>query len=745
MVRSNFNTVQRVPSPEPMAHIDTSSQGAPDEALDGMGDDLIADEGPDHEAHLMKAMTFAEAGGDISDMLEAGKLTSLGTSAVREWRMDCGSREDWLERAKKYLDLAAQESADEDAREPIWENAADINYPILSTASGQFLARAAPELIKGDKVVGMKVFSPPAQKPGPIELAKAGPQPQDDQQAQAASQQLQQAEQAQQQAAIVAEQRNARAERIKHYLNWLIFYQMDGWEDDSDLLLLQASVVGTGFKKVYMGESGLKSDFLSATCLTVHNDTANIHTCPRITHEFEAYPYEIEDRIRAGVYRDVELPNVGEDPEQPRKFIEQHRLDDLDGDGLSEPYIVTIDVETQQVLSVVPAYTPDDITVDQTNGRILRIERWLPFPAFTFLPDPRGRFYGIGLGSLLDSITDSVDTSLNQLIDAGTAQIAGGGFIGAGVRLQGSGQGGSIFFRPGEYQAAGTPGQNLREAIWERTVPNPSPVTMQMLEMLLAAAKDIASIKDVITGDAPSTAPVGTTLALQNQALQVFSSIYKRIYRGFRDEFRLMYRCLKRWATDRERQQYQELTGGDFDQDFQGDGTDIQPVADPTVVSKMQKISKMQTLLQFAESPVGMAAGMTQAGPAQEIAKDFLDVIDIDRPERFLAQVAPNPELVAKTKLMEAQAADLGAKTQKTGAETQRTEAETSKIAVEAGKTVAETEHTEAKTTGEHAKTLGILADNSLTHHSAHVIADQIQETGSLQPPPEEPTGGPSQ
>lgn len=726
MATTNIKTVQRVPVPEPMAHI-TTGGGQPDER----DYDLDADT-PDYEHHLIKAHAYAQRGGNICEMLDPAKVAEIGVKAVREWNMDSGSRKDWVENAKKYLDLAAQETNNEDAREPIWENAADVNYPILSTASGQFLARAEPELIKGDKVVGVKVFSPPARKPDPITAAKAGPQPQNDQQAQEAMQAIQAAKQQEDQANAVAVARNARAERIKHYLNWLIFYQMDDWEGESGLLLLQASIIGDGFKKVYMSESGLKSDFLSSTCLTVANDAKSIFTAPRITHEFEVYPYEIEERIRGGVYNDIQFPRVSEDPEAPRSFIEQHRLDDLDGDGLAEPYIATVDVETQQTLSIVPAYTPEDIIVDEDSGRIKRINRWIPFPHFVFLPDPRGRFYGQGLGALLDSITDSVDTAVNQLLDAGTAQIAGGGFIGAGVRLQGSGQGGTIFFRPGEYQTVGTAGQNLREAVWERTIPQPSAVTFQMLELLLAAAKDIASIKDVITGDAPSTAPVGTTLALQNQALQVFSSIYKRIYRGFRDEFRLMYQCLKRWGDDRERQQYLELTGGDFDEDFAGDGTDIQPVADPTVVSKMQKIAKMQTLLQLAESQVGMAAGMTQPGPAQALISDALDVLDVDRPERFIAEVPPNPEAIAKTQDMTAAAAEKQARAQKLGADAQ----------TEAVKTAVEAQHTMAKTTGEHAKTLAVLADNSLTHHSMHQIADQIQQTGSLQPPPEEPPEG---
>ncbi|MDE2106632.1 MAG: hypothetical protein KGL39_55970, partial [Patescibacteria group bacterium] len=150
---------------------------------------------------------------------------------------------------------------------------------------------------------------------------------------------------------------------------------------------------------------------------------------------------------------------------------------------------------------------------------------------------------------------------------------------------------------------------------------------------------------------------VGTTLALQNQALQVFSAIYKRFYRGFRDEFRLMFQCLKRWATPKMKAQYAELTGGDFDQDFTGDGTDIQPVADPMVVTKIQKSSRFAALLQLAESPVGMAAGMQQPGPAQAIVTEGLDLLDWDRPERFVAPVPPNPALQAKVQEMAASAA----------------------------------------------------------------------------------------
>ncbi len=269
-------------------------------------------DGPHRHGQLSLLREYAETGGDISHLLDSGTLVRMGTDAVREWRMDTGSRAQWLEHAEKYLNLAAQDDDDDDdKREPLWgDTGSNVDYPILSTACSQFLARASPELIKGDKVVGVKVFSPPAQKPDPIEQAKAGPQPQNDEEAQIAMAAIQQAQQAQAQASAMAESRNARAERVKHYMNWLIFYQMDDWEGDTDLLLLQCSAIGTGFKKVYMSPSGLKSEFLSSTCLTVNNNTKTLAECPRVTHEFEIFPNDIEEGRRSGRYRDIELPNV---------------------------------------------------------------------------------------------------------------------------------------------------------------------------------------------------------------------------------------------------------------------------------------------------------------------------------------------------------------------------------------------------------------------------------------------------
>ena len=716
---AQIKSVQRVPSPEPTgAHINTALDTGPEDS----------ELKPLDRLHM-----FASAGGDISDLLTDAELSELGVTAIREYRIDDSSRADWKQRAERDLRIAAQEREEDDSRDPLWgDEGADINSPLLTIGSLHFAAKASPDLIKGDQVVGVKVFSKP-KPPEPIQ--QPPPQPQNPQQAAQIQQAMQQqAQQAQMQAAQeqqAEEAKNARGKRVKAYMNFLIFYRMDGWEDETDQLLHEAPIVGGGYKKVYMGSTSLRSDYVSSLNLVVHNNTKSLYRCPRISEEFEVYPYEVDEHVASGRYRQGSQgrlqPRAGEDDQEPYKFIEQNRLSDLDGDGMAEPYIVTVDKDTNTVLRVECAFSADDVFT--RDGKVTRIDRWDMYAPFRFLPDMKGRWHGTGWGKLLEPISDSVDATINQLLDAGTAEIAGGGFISSGVRLQGSGTGGVVTFQPGEYAVANVPAGTLQDSIWERTVPHPSEVSFKLLTLLLDWGKEIMSTQDVVTGDAPSTAPVGTTYALQNQALMSYRACFKRMYRGFKEEFRLMYKTIKRFATDKMRQEYQELTGGDLDQDFAGDGTDIQPVADPSVVTKMQKMARNQAVMQLAESELGQAAGMTQPKQAQKIMGDILEDMDIDQPENYVGDVQPNPEVLAKAQDMQASAAKKQAETQAIPAKLQL---EQHKLMVDATDRAEQADDRKADVGLIHAKTIHELALSTLDTHEAHKEADRIAQTGSV-------------
>jgi chaperonin GroES len=409
-------------------------------------------------------------------------------------------------------------------------------------------------------------------------------------------------------------------------------------------------VVGCAFRKTWWDAPRSKpcSALVSPLRLVVSAQAKSLQTAPRVTEEIpDVYPYQITARVRSGFYRDVDLPATGEDDQAPRMLLEQHRLDDLDGDGFEEPYVVTVDKETRQVLRLESAYSPEQVKMNAETDEVVEIDRFVPYTKYSFLPDPEGGFYDIGFGHLLEPLTAVIDTTINQMLDAGHAQVAGGGFIASGLRLQGSGQSGALKWRPGEYKTVNASGQDLRNAIYERTFPAPSPILFQLLDLMLGAAKDIASIKDVITGDAPTTAPVGTTQAMIEQGLQVFTAIYKRVYRALREEFRRFYGCVSAYGDPQDYLEVVDDPEADFDRDFNLSDKDICPVSDPSVATKLQAMGKAQLLLGFT------GRGLNDP----EIYKRAFRAFDIEDPDELIppAPSGPPPNAVADVEKTESE------------------------------------------------------------------------------------------
>jgi chaperonin GroES len=562
------------------------------------------------DAEMMDDMAPAApvAGGEVMGMLTSTEIAALGQRVIEDYERDDASRSEWKKQAEKALSRAAQEPAPE--KNYPWQNASNVNYPLLTVAALQFQARAYPAIVKNDEAIQIKVFGSPVNADPKVEAAAA----QGDQNA---VQQMQQVEAAQ--AKRLAKQR--RAKRVGDYLNYKIFYSMDDWESDTDTMLLQLPIVGCAFRKTWYADE-CKSAYVPAMRLVVPNDAKSLETSPRVTEEIpDVYPYQIQQRQRSGFYRMVDLVHMDDDTQKPRMLLEQHRLDDLDGDGIDEPYVVTVDKETGEVLRVEYGGWPEGDGFD----------RFMPYTKYEFIPDPRGGFYSIGFGHLLDQITEVVNTSINQLIDAGHAQIAGGGFIASGLRLQGGGQTSKLTWRPGEYKTVNATGGQLREGIYERTFPNPSPVAFQMLDMMLGAAKDITSTSDVMTGEAASSAPVGTTLALIEQGLQVFTAIYKRVYRSLKAEFRTLYETIADYGNAEDYLEVVDDPEASFEADFMTEGKDVCPVSDPSVATRMQAQAKGSMLLQMVGKGLNDRAVFLRAFQA----------FDIDDAEDLLPPMAP--------------------------------------------------------------------------------------------------------
>jgi chaperonin GroES len=579
-----------------------------------------------------KLMRLANKAGDFSEAMDAEDLGVLGTRCVEDYERDLSDREDWEKIAKQALDLASQEHKATEKTYP-WKGASNVRYPLLTTAALQFNARAYPSIVKGDEAISCKVVGQDRGQPmmgldgQPMAMGPQGPIPADAvmQLPPEAQQQLQPAW------AVPPGGKAARANRVSEYLNTVLFYRMEDWESDTDSLLMQLPIVGCVFRKVWYDPESReqRSAMVPALRIVVPKGARSCDTTPRLTEEIpDVYPNEIAERMRSGFYREVVLPSEdGQD--NARLLLEQHRLIDLDGDGLPEPYIVTVDKATARVLRIEANFAPDSVKMGD-DGRVLKIERGKFYVKYPFFPHPKGNFYDLGLGHLLAQIGDIVDTAINQIFDAGTAQAAGGGFIGSGVRLQARGGGSTVRFSPGEYKTVDVPGNALREAIVERTLPQVSAVTFQVLDLILGAAQEIAGAKDVLTGDASNTGQVGTTLALIEQGLQVYNAIYKRIYRAAKGEFTLLFRNLGKYGGEEAAKDYALVLddpNANFEKDFDSKDLDIRPVSDPSSVTRMQRMARAQFLMS--------TAGMPGANPPA-ILKRVYEAADVEDPEELI-------------------------------------------------------------------------------------------------------------
>jgi chaperonin GroES len=604
---------------------------------------------------------LAGAEGNIVDLLNERVLTTLGNDVVEDYERDLADEKGWREKAEAAVKAAAQEKPD--AKDHPWPNAANVKYPMLTVAALQFQARAYPAIVKGDEAVTIKVVGRDEGRPviGP----DGQPAMQINGQPIMASQlaQIDPASlpgQPQPLWQVPPGAKKARGERVKDYLNTYIFYRMKGWEQDTDQMLLMLPIIGCMFRKVYKKGGEFKSRSVSGLKIVAPTWATDCRHAPRLTEEIDNLAtYQVKQRMRAGFYREVVWPEVDGDDQKPRLILEQHRFEDLDGDGIAEPYIITVDHESRQVLRLEANYGPEQL--NDADGDVDKLSCY--YVKFDFLPNPEGHFKGIGFGHLLTEITEVVNTTINQLIDAGTAQIAGGGFIAAGLRLQAKGQT-YVRFRPGEYKTVDASADQLRAGFVERTFPQPSPVAFQLLDMMLAAARDIASVKDVITGDASNNGQVGTTLALIEQGLQVFTAIYKRVYRSLKEEFTLLFECMSMWGDEKLAQDYMRVLDdpdADFSADFDLGDFDIRPVSDPTSVTRMQKLGRAQFMLNF------LGKGLNDI----EIMRNALEAADVEDVERYMPEGPPQPDplAIAKAKRDEAGAAKDAASAQKTGLE----------------------------------------------------------------------------
>ena len=504
---------------------------------------------------------------NIADNLDDDKLSEISSRCKRGFETDCESRSEWEKNVDEWTKLATQ--AVEPKTYP-WPKASNIKYPLLSTAAMQFAARAYPSLIPSDGRV--------------VKSVVVGKDP--------------------------TGEKQKRAEHTSIYVSYQLMYEMDGWEEDMDKLLIMLPVVGTMFKKTYWDSLTEKncSKLVMPKNLVVNYWTRNLDTTERISEIIEMSKRLLQERINAGLYKDVELGNPtlptnathapSNDETTPYTLIEQHTFLDLDDDGYEEPYVVTFHRESGKVLRIVARFDELGLKTDD-DGKVIRIEPIQYYTKFGFIPNPDGSFYDIGFGVLLGPINESVNTLINQLVDAGSLSNLQSGFIGKGLRIKM----GEARFQPGEWKAVNATADDLKKQILPLPVKEPSNVLFQLMGALITSGKELASVAEIFVGKMPGqNTPATTTMATIEQGMKVFTAVYKRIYRALADEYSKLYRLNEVYLNP---DTYVEVLDDNVNpNDFKAIGYQIQPGADPSAISQTERLLKAQGLLELLPTQI---------------------------------------------------------------------------------------------------------------------------------------------
>jgi hypothetical protein len=508
---------------------------------------------------------------NLAELLPEEILMPLGSELYQNYSDYKSSRQDWEQSYIKGLDLLGFKY--EQKTEP-FQGASGATHPVLAEAVTQFQALAYKELL-------------PAQ--GPVRTQTVGaPSP----------------------------EKSSQAERVKEFMNYQLMDQMPEYETEFDQMLFYLPLSGSAFKKVYYDEllGRAVSKFVPADDLIVPYTATSLDDAESMIHRIRTSGNDLRKQQVGGFYRDIDLTPGYENetaldkkehelegirqtgkPEDVFTLLECHVNLDIEGfedrgpdgetTGIKLPYIVTIEENSRQVLSIRRNYEVGDALRKKISY----------FVHFKFLPGLG--FYGFGLIHMIGGLSRTATSALRSLLDAGTLSNLPAGFKQRGIRIRDDAQ--SI--QPGEFRDVDAPGGNIRDAFMTLPFKEPSPTLLQLMGVVVQAGQRFASIADMQVGEGNQQAAVGTTVALLERGSRTMSAIHKRLYVGLKHEFKLLARVFKLYLP--EEYPY-DVVGGervikqaDFD-----DKVDILPVADPNIFSQTQRISIAQTELQLAQS-----------------------------------------------------------------------------------------------------------------------------------------------
>ena len=511
---------------------------------------------------------------NLVDQIDSRDLKSSASELIDYFESDKAGRMDWEQRYKDGLKtLDPDGNLQDDDEDRAIRGLSQVVHPLIAEAATQFQSRAIAELYPSG---------------GPVRTVIIGE---------------------------ATDELEEQATRVKDYMNYQITQEMPEFFPDLDKMLFHLPLVGQTFKKVWYDPSleRLTARFVQAEDFVVSPDSTDLKTSPRYTHVIKLSRNDYNRFVKAGYYDPLDSFAGGYDNEDSGTVEEiegispydaerddgtvvllemhtYHMFDGVDGadssdeDAVALPYVITIEQNTEKIVSVRRNWHEDDDRQEKRD--------W--FVEYKFLPGLG--FYGFGLYHIIGGLGKVATGSLRALLDSAAFANMQGGF-----KLKGRVPGGEMDIAPGEFVDLDATVDDVKKAVMPLPFKEPSSTLFQLLGFIVDAGQRFAAIADLNVGDATNQAPVGTTVALLEQGSKIFSAVHKRLHVSQGIEFKIMVE-LNSMHIDDKFEFAQAGTSSFIQQDDFDDRIDVIPVSDPNIFSSTQRIAQAQAILQMAQS-----------------------------------------------------------------------------------------------------------------------------------------------
>jgi hypothetical protein len=534
---------------------------------------------------------------NLVDTLEETELGKLGMDLMLLIEDDIAGRK---ERDKIYAEgIKRTGLGDEAPGGATFEGASKTVHPLLIEAGIDFAARAMKELF-------------PAS--GPVKQHVPGTNSKD---------------------------KIEKARRKTKHMNWQLTKQIKEFRAELEQTLTQLPLAGAGYMKVYHDDRFKRpaTEFIAMDDMIYPTAAAAFTTAERKTHRRKMTEMKMKRMIADKVYRDLNLVAPME-PEQTeaekatdkvegkstssenrdgvRTIYETYCYLDIESEDEYRPYIVTIDDSSRRVLSIYRNWKKDDPQFEE-------LQHIVEFP---FIPW-RGAA-PIGLTHMIGSLSGAATGALRALLDS--AHIANSQ---AAFKLKGGSKGGqTVKVNPNEVTEidGSFASDDIRKVIMPMPFNGPSPVLFELLGFVIEQGRGVVRTTFEGIADQKTDMPVGTTLALIEQGMVVFSAIHARLHSSMAQVLEIIHRINADYMTSQDvKDEVGEVLAkpGDYEGPM-----DVIPVSDPNIFSEVQRQAQVALI-------AGRAATVPGLYNLHRVEKMVLEYAKIPAPEELLI---PQPE-----------------------------------------------------------------------------------------------------